>query len=418
MKRHLPIGPLIAAMFVAMLGSTTARAQDRREQTSFEDYLHQGKLAEAERRLGETLNAKPDDDNARFALGVVQFLHAVEGRMQEFYRHGCRTDPNGMISFSNLPIPQNPKPEPLDYKTARKVLQTWINDLSKAEATLAQVKSPAVKLPLHFGLIRLDFDGDGKAGDDETLWKVYGRFNPGANVSADAARTFVIAFDRGDVDWLRGYCHVLSAMTESLLAYDFEDIFTRSGYLLFDGAKAPAAFLVEPKVPKEPFSISQILDIVAMIHLVRLPVAEPERLKSALAHMEAMVALSRSSWKFILAETDDDREWVPNPKQKSVVPNVRVTNDMVDGWARFLDEFESILGGKRLAPFWRGNDPRRGINVRRVFNEPRTLDFILWVQGSAAAPYLEEGEVSSTETWERFNRIFQGEFIGFALWFN
>jgi hypothetical protein len=149
-----------------------------------------------------------------------------------------------------------------------------------------------------------------------------------------------------------------------------------------------------------------------------LPVAEPERLKAALAHMEAMVALSRSSWKFILAETDDDSEWVPNPKQRSVVPNVRVTAQMVEGWERFLDEFELILQGKRLAPFWRGKEPRRGINVRRVFTEPRTLDLVMWVQGTSASPYLEVGDVSSTETWDRFNRIFGGEFIGFALWFN
>ena len=44
-------------------------------------------------------------------------------------------------------------------------------------------------------------------------------------------------------------------------------------------------------------------------------------MKSALAHLEAMIALSRESWKFILAEPDDDHEWVPNPKQHSVLPN-------------------------------------------------------------------------------------------------
>src|SRR5947208_7893227 len=36
----------------------------------------------------------------------------------------------------------------------------------------------------------------------------------------------------------------------------------------------------------------------------------------------------------------------------------------------------------------------RGSNVRRVFIEPRTFDLVLWVQGSAAAPNLEAGEIS------------------------
>jgi len=418
MHKILPICAVFAAMLSPAPYEASPPSQARRDWTRFEDPLRRGKLADAERAVEEMLKARPDDDEARFALGVVQFLRAVEGRMQAFHRHGCRTDPTRFITFSSLPIPQNPKPQPLDYKTARQVLQAWVDDLGKVESTLSQIKSPEVKLPLHFGLIRLDFDGDGTAGEDETLWKVYGKFNRNATVNAESARTFVIAFDRGDVDWLRGYCHVLSALTETLLAHDFADLFARTGCLMFEGAKPPEAFLVEPKGPTMGLDVDSILDIVAMVHLVRLPVAEPDRLKSALGHMEAMVALSRSSWKFILAETDDDREWIPNPKQGTVVRNGRVTAEMVDGWTRFLDEFGSILAGKKLAPFWRGKAPRRGINVRRVFVEPRTLDFVLWVQGSAAAPYLEEGQVSSTETWGRFQRICRGDFIGFALWFN
>ncbi len=229
---------LLAATLMASIVTSAASAGDQVVPTSFELSLRQGKLADAERALGDDLKSRPEDDEARFALGVVQFLRAVEGRMQAFYRHGYRSEP-GMISFTNLPIPRNPRPEPLDYKTARKLLQTWIDDLGRVEATLAKVNSPDVKLPLHFGLIRLDFDGDGKADEDETLWKVYGKFNRGANASAEAAKTFVIAFDRGDVDWLRGYCHVLSAMTEAWLAHDFEDLFNRTGYLLFAASSPP-----------------------------------------------------------------------------------------------------------------------------------------------------------------------------------
>jgi hypothetical protein len=417
MSRFSPQWTLVVAIVLPMIAATVANAEEQVGRTSFEPFLQQGILADAERVLGDDLEAKPEDDVARFALGVVQFLRAVEGRMQAFYRHGYRSQP-GMIPFTNLPIPRNLKPDPLDYKTARNLLQTWIDDLSRVEATLAKVNSSEVKLPIHFGLIRLDFNGDGKADEDETLWKVYGNFNRGANASADAARSFVITFDRGDVDWLRGYCHVLSALTETLLAHDFEELFNRAGFLLFEGIKAPEPFLVESRQPRERFDINQILDLVAMFHLIRLQVAGPERLKSTLSHMEAMVSLSRSSWKFILAETDNDHEWVPNPKQGSVIPNVRVTAEMVDGWKGFLDEFDLILQGKKLIPFWRGDDPKRGINVRRVFTEPQAFDFVLWVQGSAAAPFLERGEISSPETWSRINRVFGGEFIGFALWFN
>ena len=165
------------------------------------------------------------------------------------------------------------------------------------------------------------------------------------------------------------------------------------------------------------FETEDILDAIAFIHLVRFPVQEPARLKAALAHLESMIALSHESWKFILAETDDDHEWVPNTKQHSVMPNGTVTKEMVKGWLEFLDEAKAILKGEKLIPFWR-TGPESGVNLKRVFTEPRTFDLVLWVQGTAAVPYLENGVCTSAETWNRFQRIFRGEFIGFALWFN
>ena len=52
------------------------------------------------------------------------------------------------------------------------------------------------------------------------------------------------------------------------------------------------------------------------------------------------------------------------------------------------------------------------MNLRRVFTEPREMDPILWVQGTAAAPYLEAGTVTKPEVWTRLLRVFRGEFIG------
>ena len=54
----------------------------------------------------------------------------------------------------------------------------------------------------------------------------------------------------------------------------------------------------------------------------------------------------------------------------------------------------------------------------RVFTEPTTLDLVLWIQGTGAAPYLEKGTITSSEFWATTNRVFRGEFLGFALWFN
>src|SRR5271165_233657 len=92
---------------------------------------------------------------------------------------------------------------------------------------------------------------------------------------------------------------------------------------------------------------------------------------------------------------------VPNTKQHSVMPNGAVTIEMIKGWLEFLEEASSILKGEKLIPFWRPV-PESGINIKRVFTEPRTFDLVLWVQGTAAAPYLEKGPCTSAETWTRF----------------
>ena len=82
-----------------------------------------------------------------------------------------------------------------------------------------------------------------------------------------------------------------------------------------------------------------------------------------------------------------------------------------------IREAQPAGAGEKLIPFWRSGDDR-GVNLRRVFTEPRMFDLVLWVQGTAAAPYLEKGPKTQPDTWRRFQNIFRGEFIGFALWFN
>jgi hypothetical protein len=284
---------------------------------------------------------------------------------------------------------------------------------------LAQIGDRPVKLPLHFGRIRLDLDGDGQAGPDERLWKLYLVLNgqAQAQVSAEQCEAFVIAFDRADVAWLRGYCHLLMSLIESYLAYDGQEVFDHSGPMFFTRAVTRFPFLVRSAGDRPADWNNEILDAIGMIHVIRMPVLQPERLKTALSHLESMISLSRESWKYILAETDNDHEWIPNPRQQSVLPGGAVNGNMVEAWMTFLDETESILKGKLLIPFWREGD-ERGVNLRRAFTEPRTFDLVLWIQGTAASPYLEKGPRSQAATWRRLQEVFRGQFIGFAFWFN
>jgi hypothetical protein len=344
----------------------------------------------------------------------VQTLRGGERLMQSLYRYGMNPGWTTNLPFLRLPVPLNPKPEPLTNEAFRKIIVQLTEDLAQADQTLAAIESADVKLTLHLGMYRLDFDGDGEATDQETLWKVFGRIT-GRNVNESTASSFVMALDKGDVHWLRGYCHLLSGLCEMGLAYDTRELHDHSARLFFPTAKVPYDFLGSHEAGFDP---ELFMDGIAFIHEIHLPVAEPQRLAHAREHFLEMIAQSRLSWKAILAETDDDHEWIPSPKQSQpAVPGALVTQGMVDAWMAVLDEVEAVLNGQKLIPFWR-NAEGRGVNLKRAFLEPREFDLVLWVQGTAATPYLEEGPKTKGDFWNRIRSGFRGQFFWFALWVN
>jgi hypothetical protein len=399
---------------------TDQKHTDEHRAPFVEKYLLEGKLAEGEAASIAFLEKHPKDDQARFGLGALQFLQSVEHLAQNLYRFGLRNQAERGFNFPflRIQIPTNPKPETISYQQCREIFDTFRKGLVKAESTLALINDPDLKLPLHFKIIRLDLNGDGIPDDKETLWKVYADLTNNKDVDEKEANDFLICFDRGDVHWLRGYCHLLSGICEVYLAHDSRETFECTGHLLFAKTNSPYKFLTGSKhVRAIGRGDMDIADLVEFIHSIRWSVAEPERMRRALHHFEAVVAQSHESWKWIMAETDDDHEWLPNPRQTGVIPNVRVTQEMVDAWTDIMNEFDKLLSGKLLIPFWRG-DERYGVNVRKVFLAPTTLDVVLWVQGPAAAPYLEKGPLTEGKLWNRSRQVFGHNFPGFAIWFN
>lgn len=409
------------AMGLLVMGACLTAAPAA-EQPLAEKYLLEGKLAAGEKALQRHLEKEAGDDQARFGLGVVQFFRSFERLGAGLYKYGLRTE----RAFGGLPrplreiVPQNPRPEKLTYAAVREIIQAWVEDLNRAEATLAGVKDDKVKLPLHVGRIQFDPLGLGKPVSAAGL---LGRM--GNDAPREPVEQLVIAFDRGDVCWLRGYCHFLAAGGELLLAVDGKDLFDCTAHLFFEKVDSPHTFLQEEDrnlAEARNANSALISDAIAFVHQLRLPIKEPERCKAALGHLEAMLGQAREMWKHILAETDDDNEWIPNPKQKGVL-GVKVTQEMIDTWLATLDEAGQVLQGKRLVPFWRGTQKDRGVNLRRAFTEPRTFDPVLWFQGTAATPYLETGDLTKfadPRMLERINNAFGGGlgFAGYAFWFN
>lgn len=220
----------------------------------------------------------------------------------------------------------------------------------------------------------------------------------GIRATEQTAKAFTINFDAGDVAWLRGYCNLLAAIGETVLAYDERQLFEATAHLMFTKPQTPYPFLANGRKVFQYGDNLDLVDVVAFFHLINFPVLEPQRLTTALQHLQTTLALSRDSWRLIVAEKDNDREWLPNPKQKGVIPNAVVTQAMIDSWPSFVGESEELLAGKKLVPFWRSREVR-GINLNKVFTQPRNLDLVLWVQGTAPAPYLELGKQTDANIW-------------------
>ena len=389
-------------------------------------YLERGDLDGARKALAARLDAYPGDDDALFSLGTVTFLGGIEEFAQFLHRNGVGDRLFGMMPFVRLPVPKNPDPRPVSYEQWREARVELIAKLAEADAILARVDGP-VDVRLDLAALRLDLNDDGDAGEDERALSLLGgrlglqgRSRRRGNDAAPPS--MVTHFDRADAERLRGYCDLLSALLETMLAHDAENWWNHCGHLFFAKPTGVPAYLLPRTGPG--FNAANVSDAIAAVHHVNFPVRDAECLRKARTHLLGMLGHSRAMWDLILAEEEGtEHEWIPGPTQTSVT-GIEMNDDRVAAWLDFLTEAEALLNGETLAPFWRSfpdateGGPRRGVNLKRVFEEPRRFDLVEWIQGPGAEPYLEQGEVTSPETWTRFQRVFRGNFFGIAVLIN
>ena len=407
---------------VLLMTSGLVRGQ---QQPLVEKYLLSGNFSQGEKDLQAHLKQNPKDDQARFGLGTLQFMQSLDHLSKSWYRYGINSSTrNAILPFFRLPVPANPNPEPIDYESVRNVLKEMLKDLEKADKTLAEIESKNVKLPLHLFAIHFDINGNGKKDKAEDLNVFLDEIFDLKLIPNNCRPVTVIAFDYADAIWLRGYTHVLRSMLEFALAYDAKPLWDVSAHRLFPNVKFKYEFMKEEfdKSKREGggfrFDGNSIIDIVASIHNLNFKLQEPERIKRIHGHLKKVVELSREMWTSLSEETDNDREWIPNSRQTTVVSQFRSTNQTLTVWQEILDEVDEILDGRTLLPFWRGESKDRGFNVKRFITEPRDFDVILFIHGSSAMPFVERGDVSSPEKWRQFQEVFNGDLFGFAIWFN
>ena len=410
--RRIAVGLAAFLAASACLSTLSARADEAANQAAVA-HLYAGTLAAGDAELSAMLAADPQNDDARIGLGTIRFVAAIEGLSQGLYRYGLQPPQSMMLPIVRLPVPVNPNPEPIRFADFQALLDQFVKGVASAEETLTGIGDSGVKLRLDLTKLRYDANGDGTIGDDERFIAVIQRVT--GMRAEDMPNSLVFAFDKGDALWLRGYCHVLMAFGDFWLAHDWHESFD-VGFTHFfprvqsEFAKALSAPGIDPMYTEG----APIADFISFFH-IPWPVSDPARMAEVRQHIKAMIALSRESWDAIEAETDNDAEWLPNPRQTSPFASVQVDEARIDAWRAVLDEAEAVIDGKKLVPHWRFD---KGFNLARVFDEPQAFDLVLWLTGPAALPYLEDGPVATSDEWNAMLGAFGGSFGVSAIWFN
>ena len=134
-----------------------------------------------------------------------------------------------------------------------------------------------------------------------------------------------------------------------------------------------------------------------------------------MASIKSITAFSRQNWQAILAETDDNRELVPSPRQTPIAPDGVVTQASVDAWMATLDTADEILDGKLLVPHWRF---KQGFDLPAYFNAAKRTDIVMLLTGYDALPFLRDGPVANAASFAAANKVFGDQLLGYAFWFN
>ncbi len=414
---------LFGAALAVMVMSSLAEASPAGDQLP--ELLYAGTAGE-NRALYDEQCAQMHMD-ACFGLGVIDLIEAVEGLSRGFYRHGATTPstPAAALLFGVdtgvEAAPANPDPEPLTYEQLRDILDTFVTTLDAAHHKFeTAAESGDFVIPIDVLRVRLDVDGDGEVATGETLASLLGPSAaiPQGKTKGDktSAVDGTIGFDPADAYWFAGYTQVAATPVDMLLAHDFSELFSAIGHRLFPKAGLPMQdYARGGTLMMDPDTDTFIADIVAGIHTSDFPIIDSDRFEGVLERMQGVTALSRKNWEAILAETDDNRELVPSPRQTSLLPDLVVTDEVVSAWGETLDTVDEILAGELLIPHWRF---RQGFNLKLFFDTATETDIVMLLTGHGALPYLTDGPIADQDSFAAGNRVFGDSWPNFAFWFN
>jgi hypothetical protein len=265
--------------------------------------LQEGRFDQADERAGQRLSADGANPYARLVRAVVRYKKT----MHQLSLDG-RTVMGGAMAGG------------INHKYLRTAGEEAEQGLAGVESDLAVAwAAPDIALDLCVACWEIDWNGNGVVDErDRLLFQIEQDEHGVAIPPDDPRRKPTFRFDHGDVAWARAFVSFQRAALDVLLAYDFAEV----DRLLGEGP----SHLDREKI---------------VIHL-----RHPERVDAARRRVLEGLDRSDEALHAYLAETDDEREWVPNPRQRSHPMPLPVDQPLFDTWEATLGDLRRLVRGE------------------------------------------------------------------------
>jgi hypothetical protein len=352
-------GGLIAAIAGALLlaaGCAPSLEQRRVNAAHAVELLQDGSFADAEKAAAEVLDGDPGNAFARLVSAITRYKTTM---------HDMWTDVQTIVVGAALVRSFN-------QRYLRQALEHADDELALVAADLeAAAAEPEVDLELCLACWEIDWNRSGRIDDDdERLMEIELDKHGNPYRLRDPRRRPTFRFDHGDVNWARAFIAFQRAAINLTLAYDW----TGLEQILADR---------EPEV-------------------IRFELVAPERVAQGRALILDGLDFADRARRDYLAETDDDREWVPNPVQQNHPLPLPVDRQLYDTWEKVIGDLKRLVKGEEglsvteLAQLgdhvW--DDPPRGyIDIGSMLSDPKDILIDLRpVEDIAGADRREETE--------------------------
>ena len=295
---------LLVLLTLAACGSATpVRSPAQRAEASAAAVaaLQASKLDEAIQQATAVLAADPGNSRAaavRATASYVTSTHSLVERLGQI-----------IAASERLEFFENPG--------ARAAGQDFLTKLEAIDRDLAIAAADRdFSLELCLACWERDWNHNGTVDDrDRKLLELEFDGHGGELATSDPRRRPTFRFDTGDADWARAMIAFQRAAGELVLAYKWSELtllFTRSG----DDQPTTIRLIDKPRVTR---ARTLILDGLGFAD------------RSRVAY---------------LAETDDDREWVPNPRQHNHPMPLEIDDAVYSTWAGVIGDVRNLLDSK------------------------------------------------------------------------